>query len=104
MDTAWGMSFQAAELIKFALLIWLAGFLADRIRNHEIQDTSKIQKPLFIVLGLIAFIVAFIQSDLGSSAVMVAMIAAMVFIAGAPKAYISDGYRYYYRCSSINIY
>jgi len=80
-----GMSFQAAELIKFALLIWLAGFLADRIRNHEIQDTSKIQKPLFIVLGLIAFIVAFIQSDLGSSAVMVAMIAAMVFIAGAPK-------------------
>ena len=80
-----GMSFQAAELIKFALLIWLAGFLADRIRNHEIQDTSKIQKPLYIVLGLIAVIVAFVQSDLGSSAVMVAMIAAMVFIAGAPK-------------------
>ncbi len=80
-----GMSFQAAELIKFALLIWLAGFLADRIRNHEIQDTSKIQKPLFIVLGLIAVIVAFVQSDLGSSAVMVAMIASMVFIAGAPK-------------------
>ena len=80
-----GMSFQAAELIKFALLIWLAGFLADRISNHEIQDTSKIQKPLYIVLGLIAVIVAFVQSDLGSSAVMVAMIAAMVFIAGAPK-------------------
>ena len=80
-----GMSFQAAELIKFALLIWLAGFLADRIRNHEIQDTSQIQKPLFIVLGLIAVIVAFVQSDLGSSAVMVAMIASMVFIAGAPK-------------------
>ncbi|MCX6729333.1 MAG: FtsW/RodA/SpoVE family cell cycle protein, partial [Candidatus Saccharibacteria bacterium] len=52
-----GMSFQAAELIKFALLIWLAGFLADRISNHEIQDTSKIQKPLYIVLGLIAVIV-----------------------------------------------
>ena len=67
------------------MLIWLAGFLADRIRNHEIQDTSKIQKPLFIVLGLIAVIVAFVQSDLGSSAVMVAMIASMVFIAGAPK-------------------
>lgn len=25
-----GLSFQAAELIKFALLVWLAGFLTDR--------------------------------------------------------------------------
>ena len=79
-----GMSFQAAELIKFALLIWLAGFLTDKIVNHEIQDFSKISKPLFILLGLIAVIVAFIQSDLGSSGVMVAMIIAMVFVAGVP--------------------
>jgi cell division protein FtsW len=79
-----GMSFQAAELIKFALLIWLAGFLTDKIMNREIQDFSKISKPLFTALGLIAVIVAFIQSDLGSSGVMVAMIVAMVFVAGVP--------------------
>jgi cell division protein FtsW len=79
-----GMSFQAAELIKFALLIWLAGFLTDKIMNREIQDFTKISKPLFTVLGLIAVIVAFIQSDLGSSGVMVAMIVAMVFVAGVP--------------------
>src|SRR3990167_6112502 len=36
-----GLSFQAAELIKFALLVWLAGFLSDRLRNNELHINSK---------------------------------------------------------------
>jgi len=79
-----GFSFQAAELIKFALLIWLAGFLADRIRNGEIGNTQKTFKPLVIVLVVIAVVVGKLESDLGSSGVMVAIMAAMVYIAGLP--------------------
>lgn len=79
-----GMSFQAAELIKFALLIWLAGFLTDRIRTQTLSDSKKTIRPLLIALAIIGGVVAVLQSDLGSTAVMVAMMAAMVFIAGLP--------------------
>ena len=79
-----GLSFQAAELIKLALLIWLAGFLSERIRTGTLTDPQKTFKPLLIVLGVIALVVAKIQSDLGSTGVMVLMIAAMLFVAGFP--------------------
>lgn len=78
-----GISFQAAELIKFALLIWLAGFLADKIQNNTITDPKTI-KPLLIALGLLGFVVAGLQSDLGSAAVMVAIAGSMAFVAGLP--------------------
>jgi cell division protein FtsW len=79
-----GMSFQVAELIKFALLVWLAGFLADRYRTGRLADKEATFKPLLIVLAIIAVVVAKVQSDLGSTGVMVAIIAAMVFIIGLP--------------------
>lgn len=79
-----GFSFQVAELIKFALIIWLAGFLADRIRDDSLQDWNKTLKPLLIALAIIGALVAVLQSDLGSAAVMVSIMSAMVFVAGMP--------------------
>lgn len=79
-----GFSFQVAELIKFALVIWLAGFLADRMRDGSLQDWNKTLKPLLIAVGLIGGFVAVLQSDLGSAAVMIAIVSAMVFVAGMP--------------------
>jgi cell division protein FtsW len=77
-------SFQSVELLKFALLIWLAGMLADRIKNGTIKDSSKTLKPLLIALGVVGFVVAGVQSDLGSMAVIIAMIGVMAFVAGLP--------------------
>lgn len=79
-----GFSFQAAELIKFALLVWLAGFLAERIQSGKLNDNKATLKPLFVVLVGLAGVVAILQSDLGSMGVMVAIMAAQVFIAGMP--------------------
>jgi cell division protein FtsW len=79
-----GMSFQAVELIKFALLIWFASFLADRLARGELSDQNRTLKPMFIALVLIGVVVAFLQSDFGSTAVMVAMMAAMTFVVGMP--------------------
>ncbi len=81
-----GFSFQAVELIKFTLLFWLAGFLATRLKNNELDDFNKTIKPLIILLAIIAFVVAnpFLQSDLGSTGVLVAMIASMSFVATLP--------------------
>lgn len=77
-------SFQSVELLKFAILVWLAGFLADRITNNMITDTKLTLKPLLIALGIIGITVMYRQSDLGSTGVIVAMMAAMVFVAGMP--------------------
>lgn len=79
-----GMSFQAAELIKFALLIWLAAFLVERMKEGSLGDFKKTLQPILIAIAVIGFVVGIIQSDFGSTAVMVAMIAAMTFIAGMP--------------------
>lgn len=78
------LSFQSVELVKFALMIWLAGFLAQRIKQGTITQTNATLKPLLITLLVIGVAVTYIQSDLGSTGVMVAMIAIMAFVAGLP--------------------
>jgi cell division protein FtsW len=79
-----GFSFQAAELIKFTLLIWLADLLARRKQEAQLDNWQKTLKPLAIALVLIAVVVGLLESDFGSTAVMAGMIAAMVFMAGLP--------------------
>jgi len=79
-----GLSFQSVELIKFALLIWLAGFLTARIREGNLGDFKQTFRPLIIVLVTLAVVVAGVQSDLGSTGVAVVMMAAMAFVAGLP--------------------
>src|SRR5579884_3910089 len=77
-------SFQSVELVKFAVLVWLAGFLAERVRQGTITNTSQTLKPLLIALLVIGVMVAGVQSDLGSTGVIVAMMATMAFVAGLP--------------------
>jgi cell division protein FtsW len=78
------LSFQSVELVKFALMIWLAGMLAERIRQGTITDTQSTLKPLFVALGVVGLTVAGVQSDLGSTGVVIAMMTAMAFVAGLP--------------------
>jgi cell division protein FtsW len=77
-------SFQSVELVKFALVVWLASFLADRIRQNTVTDLRATLKPLGIALLIIGVVIAFIQSDLGSVGVIIAMMGSMVFVAGMP--------------------
>lgn len=77
-------SFQSVELFKFAIMIWLAGFLAQHIRAGLITDFTSTIRPIIYALIAIAVVVTGVQSDLGSTGVMVVMMAAMAFIAGLP--------------------
>lgn len=79
-----GLSLQSVEALKFALIIWLSSFLASRHRAGTLADTKLTLQPLLIVLVVIGLVVAGIQSDLGSTGVIVAMMGAMAFIAGLP--------------------
>jgi cell division protein FtsW len=77
-------SFQSVELVKFAVMVWLAGFLAERIKQGTIKNSAKTLQPLLIALVGIGLIVAGVQSDLGSTGVIVVMMATMAFVAGLP--------------------
>lgn len=79
-----GFSFQVAELIKLAILIGVADFLARRWREGKLADMNANLKPLVILLLVIGVFVAKLQSDFGSAGVMVAMIILMAFVAGVP--------------------
>lgn len=79
-----GFSFQSVELLKFALLIWLAGFLAERVSRGEVAVTDKTLKPLLVAMGVVGLFVAGVQSDLGSTGVIILMMASLAFIAGLP--------------------
>lgn len=78
------LSFQSVELVKFAVMLWLAGFLAKRVGEGNIKSTQLTLKPILIALGVIGLIIAGVQSDLGSTGVLVAMAATMAFVAGLP--------------------
>lgn len=79
-----GLSFQAVELTKFVLVVWLASFLATKISRNELDDNQATFKPLILLLAIISTIVAIVQSDLGSAMVLIAMIFSMCFVAGLP--------------------
>lgn len=79
-----GLSLQSVELIKMAILVVVATFLATQASRGQLADDNKTIKPLMIGLAVIGFVVALLQKDLGSTAVLVAMIAAMGFVAGLP--------------------
>lgn len=79
-----GLSLQSVEFIKVALLVWLAAFLTMRVKEGSINNPDTTFKPLLVVLALIGLVVAVLQSDLGSAAVLVAMLGAMVYLAGLP--------------------
>ena len=79
-----GLSLQSVELLKFTLIIWFASFLANRHREGKLADSRQTLQPLLIAVGIIGIVVAGIQSDLGSTGVIVAMMGAMAFTAGLP--------------------
>jgi len=84
-----GFSFQSVELVKFAVLVWLAGFLATAIAQGNIKSTSKTLRPLIIAIVVIGVVVAGIQSDLGSTGVIIIMMAVMAYVAGLPMGKIA---------------
>jgi len=79
-----GLSFQSVELLKFALIMWLGGFLVYRMNNNLMNDMKQTLKPLFFVLVGAGIVVAGLQSDLGSFGVIVAIMGVMAFVAGLP--------------------
>lgn len=76
------LSFQPSELIKFALLIYLAAFLAKKSKMNKINDVHETLIPVAVITGVLGFIVVVLQRDLGTMMSIVAIILAMLYVAG----------------------
>ena len=71
-------NFQASELGKVLLVVALAGFVVDRARRlDERETTSRI-----VLLALLPAMLVVAQPDLGSGLVYIAIVLAVLFIAG----------------------
>jgi cell division protein FtsW len=79
-----GLSLQSVEVVKFALLIGISSFFAARATQGTLANGQLTTKPLLYALGLLGVVVAGIQSDLGSTVVIMAMVVAMAFVIGMP--------------------
>ena len=77
-------SFQSVEVVKFAVIVWIAGFLATKIKQGLIKNVRAVFIPLAIALLVMGVIIVGIQSDLGSMGVIVAVMTAMAYVAGLP--------------------
>lgn len=73
---------QPAELLKFGMMIFLAGYLAIRMRKGIINDWHKSIIPVLALTALCALFVIVFQKDLGTGIALVAIIASMFVVAG----------------------
>lgn len=71
---------QPGELMKFFIVIYLAGYLVRRSDELQTQIRGFI-KPLMVIGLVVAFLL--LQPDFGTSVVIVATALAMLFLAGA---------------------
>lgn len=79
-----GLSFQPAEILKLALVIYLADFLARKKEEGTIGKFQEFWLPLMIVCGISLFLVVIAQGDLGTGVALISIIFGTLFIAGVP--------------------
>lgn len=78
-------SLQPAEFLKFGLLVFIAGFLAMRMRQGLVNDLHRTLIPVGAVMLLAIFFVIGLQKDMGTGIVMLVMFASMFMVAGLSK-------------------
>ena len=75
-------SIQPAEFLKFGLLVFCAGFIAHRAQAGLVNDFYKTLVPLGVIIGIVAIFVIGIQEDMGTGIAILAIVAAMMTVAG----------------------
>lgn len=83
--TSWldimGVSFQPAEVLKLALVLYLAAWLGEN--KERIRHVTLGLVPFMLIMGFIAVLLV-LQPDLGELGLVLIIAGGMYFIAGAP--------------------
>lgn len=75
-------SFQPAEIVKFGVLLFAALFLGRRYQQNQVNDVHKTLIPLGVVVAAAMFFIVIAQKDLGTGVSLMAILAAMLVVAG----------------------
>ena len=78
-------SIQPAEILKFGILIYLAGFLGIRAREGKINDLHATLIPVGILAAISLLFVIVIQKDMGTGIALIAIFSSMLFVGGINK-------------------
>ena len=78
-------SLQPSEMLKFAILIFMAGFLGTKIRKGKLNDIRETIVPVAILTAVSLLFIVVIQKDLGTGISLVGIIVAMLFVGGINK-------------------
>lgn len=74
--------FQPAEVMKLALLVYLAAFLGKRVNEGAIDDVERTVLPVVGLTGLMLFIVVVLQKDMGTGIAMACIAGVMLLMSG----------------------
>ena len=79
-----GVSFQPAELLKLALVIYLADFLARKREEGVVGKLREFWAPFLTVCGISLFLVVIAQGDLGTGVAIIAIMLGTLLVSGLP--------------------
>ena len=78
-------SLQPAEILKFGILVFVAGFLGTKISQGKVNHTQDTLIPLGVITALSLLFVVIIQKDLGTGIALISIITTMLVIGGVSK-------------------
>lgn len=78
-------SLQPAEILKFGILVFVAGFLGTKATQGKINNTHETLIPLAVLTGLSLLFVVVIQKDLGTGIALISIILTMLIVGGINK-------------------
>ena len=76
----WGVSFQPSEILKLAMVVYLAAWFGSR--DERVKNWSYSTAPFFVVISFIGLLLA-MQPDVGTLAVVVLIAFGIYFAAGS---------------------
>lgn len=82
------LSLQPAEIVKFAMLVFTAGFLGTQAIRGKVNDLKQTLIPLGIVVGIALLLIVVIQRDLGTGVALISIVFATLFAAGINRRYL----------------
>lgn len=75
-------SLQPAEILKFGMLLFAAGFLGVRAKQGLINDRTQTLIPMGVLTGIALLFVIVIQKDMGTGIALTAILATQLIMAG----------------------
>jgi cell division protein FtsW len=78
-------SLQPSELLKFAIMVFMAGFLGSKIRQGKINDVNDTLIPVAILMAISMLFIVVIQKDFGTGVSLASIVMTMLFVGGLNK-------------------